>query len=192
MRAWRAVAGPLGLGMALAMAASGPARAGSLTAIVAGRSAITFVVREMNVPVEGRFARFTVQLDFDPASPAGAKATIDIDAASIDAGNAEANDEVVGRDWLDVRQFPQARFEATSFRALGGNRYEVNGKLAIKGHTREVTAPFTLVPQAGGAVIDGAFTLQRADFALGERSWSDFDTVANEIQVRFHFTAAGK
>ena len=41
-------------------------------------------------------------------------------------------------------------------------------------------------------LVDGAFVLKRADFAIGEGSWSDFGTVANEIQIKFHFLAKAK
>src|SRR5512137_947860 len=94
-----------------------------------GRSTVTFVYRQMNVPMEGRFARFAAQLKFDPAKPAAASAAIDIDLASIDAGSPEANDEVAGKLWFNTKNFPTARFVATGIRALGGNRYEASGKL---------------------------------------------------------------
>jgi len=62
--------------------------------------------------------------------------------------------------------------------------------MSIKGRTQTVTAPFTLNQQGSNAIVDGAFVLKRADFAIGEGSWSDFGTVANEIQIKFHFIAA--
>jgi polyisoprenoid-binding protein YceI len=65
--------------------------------------------------------------------------------------------------------------------------------MTIKGRTQNITAPFTFSPQGNTAIVDGAFVLKRADFAIGEGSWADFGTVANEIQIKFHFLAnAGK
>lgn len=52
-----------------------------------------------------------------------------------------------------------------------------------------MSAPFTFNPQG---LVDGAFVLKRADYAIGEGSWSDFGTVANEIQIKFHFLAKAK
>lgn len=169
-----------------------PSGAAELGAVAVDRSTIAFVAHQMNVPVEGRFGRFTVQLSFDPARPDAAKASVDIELASIDAGSDDANDTVVGRDWLAVKDFPQAHFVSSAFRASGANRYEVSGKLSIKGHTHDVTAPFTFTPQGNGGAIDGTLALKRADFAIGEGSWSDFGTVANEIQVRFHIVAGAR
>jgi hypothetical protein len=43
------------------------------------------------------------------------------------------------------------------------------------------------------AIFDGIFTLNRADFVLGEVAWADFRIVANEILIQFHLLAdAGK
>jgi polyisoprenoid-binding protein YceI len=157
------------------------------------KSALRFVYKQMGVPVGGSFNKFTVQLRFDPAQPSLAKVILDLDMSSIDAGSDEANDEVSAKPWFNTKAYPQAKFESTSFKALGGNKYEVSGKMQIKGRSRIVTAAFTFNPQVDSAVVDGAFTLKRADFAIGEGVWADYATVANEIQIKFHFIAnAGK
>ena len=69
-----------------------------------------------------------------------------------------------------------------------GNRYEVTGKMTIKGRTKDVTAPFTFKPEGPGGTFDGAFTLKRLDYAIGEGAWADTDTVANEVQVKFRIS----
>lgn len=153
---------------------------------------VSFTSKQMNVPVEGGFKTATAQISFDPAKPAAAKAQVDVDMASIDAGSKEADDEVKGRNWLAVGANPKASFVATSVKPLGGNRFEASGKLSIKGLSRDVTAPFTLTPNAGGAVFEGGFVLKRADFGIGQGVWADFETVANEIQIRFKLSAAAK
>lgn len=169
------------------------AQAVEYTAIQPDKSSLSFVYKQMGVPVDGSFKKFVVQLSVDPARLATAKAVFDLDLASIDAGSQEANDEVAGKAWFNTRAFPRARFESTAFKALGGNRYEVSGKMTIKGRTQPVSAVFTLNLQANSALVDGAFVLKRADYAIGEGSWSDFGIVANEIQIKFHFLAhAGK
>lgn len=169
------------------------ANAAEFTSIRTDKSALNFVYSQMGVPVDGHFKIFSAQFSFDPAKPAAANAVFDLDLASIDAGSEEANDEVAGKEWFNTKVFPQAKFISTSFKALGGNRYEVSGKMSIKGRTKIVTAPFTFGSQGNTAVVDGTFLLKRADFSIGEGTWSDFGTVANEIQIKFHFLAsAGK
>jgi polyisoprenoid-binding protein YceI len=142
------------------------------------------------VPVEGNFKRFTGVLDFDPAKPAAARATLAIDLASIDAGSDEANDEVAGKLWFNTKQFPTARFVATSVKPLGNNRFAVTGNMTIKGRTHVVSTPATFSQANGNAVLDGGFVLRRADYGIGEGMWATFDTVANEIQIKFRLVAA--
>jgi polyisoprenoid-binding protein YceI len=167
------------------LALTGHSRAADY-AVIADKSSLGFVFKQMGVPVDGRFRNFTARIRFDPATPAAAQAEIDLDLASIDAGSAEANDEVAGKGWFNTKAFPRARFVATGVKSLGGNRYEASGQLTIKGRTRDVVAPFTFAAQGNQGVFDGSFALKRADFAIGEGAWADFDTVANEVRIQFH------
>src|SRR3982750_4486059 len=72
------------------------------------KSRITCVSRQMNVPVEARFRKFTADINFDPARPETAKARIEIDMDSFDIDNAEVNDEAKDKAWFDARTFPKA------------------------------------------------------------------------------------
>lgn len=157
------------------------------------RSQITFTSRQMNVPVEAKFNKFTAQVSFDPAKPEVSKAAIEIDVASFDIGNDEINSEVQKREWFDVKNFPRASFVSSSVRALGGGRYEVRGPLALKGRTHDIVAPFTVKADAGGgSVFEGTFSIRRLQYSVGEGVWKHTDVVADEIQVRFRLHAGGK
>lgn len=169
-----------------------PAAAQRITAIDPVRSEIRFAGKQMGVPAEGRFARFTVQLDFDPAKLAASKAAIEIDLNSIDTGMAESDTEVKRKPWLNIAVFPSAKFVSTAIKALGTGRYEASGKLSIKGQTRDIVAPFSVRKDGAATVFEGAFTLLRLQFAVGEGPWADTDTVANEVQVRFKLTGLSK
>jgi polyisoprenoid-binding protein YceI len=146
----------------------------------------------MGVSVDGSFTRFAATLDFDPAKPEAGRATLDIELASIDAGGPDANDEVKGKNWFDVKQHPVARFVSGSVKPLGSNRFEVRGQMSIKGKTREVVAPFTLKPDGAGGLLEGSFTLKRLDYGIGTGAWGDTSVVADEVQIRFKLAVAGK
>ena len=154
------------------------------------KSRITCVSRQMNVAVEARFKKFSAQIAFDPARPAAGTARIEIETDSFDIDNAEINDEARGKQWFDARNFPRATFVAAGIKPLGGSRFEVRGPLTIKGRTSEVVAPFTYKEEAGTAVFDGAFPLKRLQYNIGEGVWKDTDTVADEVQIKFHIVVA--
>ncbi|MBI3715976.1 MAG: YceI family protein, partial [Betaproteobacteria bacterium] len=158
--------------------------------VLADKSTLVFQSKQMGVAVQGRFGKFATQMAFDPAKPEAAKITLTIDTASTDAGSKEANDEVVGKAWFNVKMFPTATFVSSAVKALGGGKFEVSGPLTIKGKTLPVKAPFTLKTEGANAVFDGSFTIKRTDYAIGEGPWADLDTVANEVLINFHVVAA--
>lgn len=159
-------------------------------AVQADKSTIVFAYKQMGVNMDGKFKKFSAQLSFDPAKAAAGKATLDLDLASIDTGSSEANAEVAGKQWFNTKAFPTAQFVSDSIKSLGGNRYEVGGKLSIKGRTQSVAAPTVMTLIGNDARFDGSFVLKRADFAIGEGPWADFGTVANEIQIKFSILAS--
>ncbi|HSD61067.1 MAG TPA: YceI family protein [Burkholderiales bacterium] len=171
------------------LVASAPARAVEFNAVQTDQSKLGFTVKQMGVPVDGKFRTFSAAIAFDPSRPEAAKADIQINLASVDAGSSEANEEVIGKQWFNVKAYPTASFVATGVKPLGGNRYELAGKLSIKGRTQDALAPFTFKQEGGRGIFDGSFVIKRADFAIGEGPWADFATVANEIPVRFHIVA---
>lgn len=165
------------------------AQALEYSAVQADKSALTFVSKQMGVPVNGKFPKFTAQIAFDPTKPEAGKVNLTIDLASIDAGSKDANDEVVGKEWFNVRAFPTAAFASTAMKSVGGGKYEVVGTLAIKGKTKPVTATFALKPEGNNGVFEGGFTLNRIDYAIGEGSWTDVSMVTNDVQVNFRIVA---
>ncbi|MGV8933309.1 MAG: YceI family protein [Gallionellaceae bacterium] len=150
------------------------------------KSKIVFVSKQMNVPVEGVFGKFSADVHINPAKAEKGKAQLEIELASIDAGNAEANDEVKGKNWFDVLTYPKASFVASSVKSLGVNKYEAVGKLSIKGKSIDIHVPFTMQEEKGMLNLDGVFAIKRLDFGIGSGLWSDTSVVANEVEIRFH------
>ena len=170
------------------MAVGAPA---SAAGIDYAKSEITFVSKQMNVPVQGRFRKFTANIDFDPRKPTAAKAEIEVDLASIDTGSQDADAEVGKKAWFHTSAFPTAKFVSGAVSQAGPDKYEARGKLSIKGIGQDVAAPFT-VKRAGDAVTyEGGFTLKRLQFKIGEGAWSDTETVADEVLVKFRIVTTG-
>ena len=180
------------LALILATALPLAAHAIEFTQVQTDKSAINFTYKQMGVSMDGKFKKFTSQLSFDPAKLATAKASLDVDLNSIDAGSSDADDEVAGKQWFNIKAFPTAHFESSAFKPLGGNRYEVAGKLTIKGKSQDVVAPLTYTAQGNNGVFDGSFTIRRGDFTIGEGPWAAFDVVANDIQIKFRIQATGR
>ena len=172
---------------ALAAALALPALAQAPQKVVAEKSQIRFAFRQMNVPVEGRFRKFDATVAFDPKKPEATKAEFEVDLGSIDLGNPEGETEARRKPWLNIDAFPKAKFVATTVKPAGPGKFEATGPLTIKGTTQNITAPFTLVDAGGMRTVEGQFALKRLQFKIGDGPWSDTDTVADEVTVRFKF-----
>lgn len=178
----------LALAMALPAGAEPPA-----AKLVADKSQIVFVSKQMGVPVEGTFKKFDAHVAFDPKKPEGGSVVLQIDTASAGFGVPMSDAELPKQPWFDAAHFPQASFQSSAIKALGEGRFEMAGKLTIKGTSKNVTVPVSIAPAPGGnyAVATGSLTIQRLDYKVGDGEWTDTSMVGNEVQVRFRFTLAG-
>ena len=164
------------------MAAAGGA---SAQGVLIDRSEIRFIGKQMGASVEGKFRKWKANVDFRPKELAKSKAEFEIELASIDLASEETEAEVRRPLWFDTAKYPVARFTSSAMKDLGGNRYEIAGKLSIKGVTKDVVIPVVLKKDAAGnSVAEGQFALKRLDYKIGDGIWSDTDTVANDVGVR--------
>jgi len=171
MKPWRWGA-VLVLGSVVAMAAQAQQK------LVPAQSDITFVSKQMGVPVEGHFRKFDGQIAFDPAKPATSKISFTVDTASATLGVRETDAELPKADWFNVPKFPQALFQSSSVKAMGGGKFEVAGKLSIKGVSADVVVPVALTQSGAVTTATGSFPIKRLTFKIGENEWSDTSTVA--------------
>lgn len=179
-------------GVLASLALVSASHAASYEQVLPEQSRIGFGFQQMGVAMEGSFRRFASELKFDPAVPAEARATIEVEIGSVDTGSDEGDEEVARKTWFNTGEFPVARFESTAVKALGGDRYEVAGTLTIKGTTRDVVVPARFTPQGDVGVFEGELGIRRGDFSIGEGAWRAFDVVANEVVIKFRIAAAAR
>jgi polyisoprenoid-binding protein YceI len=159
--------------------------------LAAAQSEIAFTSRQMGVPVDGKFTRFDAQLTFDPKKPETSKVAFTVDLTSVSIGSAEVETELAKPGWFDTKKQPQATFQSTAFKPAGGGKYDVSGKLAIKGQSQDVVVPVTVQQSGSNATATGSFTLKRLAYKIGDGEWNDTSIVADEVQVRFKLALTG-
>lgn len=153
------------------------------------KSSITATFKQMNVPAEGKFKKFNARIEFDAAKPDASKANVDIDITSFDLGDPMFNSEVMKKDWFNAPQFPQASFNSTSMKPLAADKFDVAGKLTIKGKTADVHFPMTVKKEGSSYLFEGALPIKRLTFNIGEGEWKDTGVVADEVTIKFRVTA---
>ena len=159
--------------------------------LVPAQSEIVFVSKQMGVPVEGRFQKFNAKIVFNPSKPDQASIAFTVDMASATLGVKETDAELPKAEWFNTAKFAQATFQSTSVKALGAGKFEVAGKLSIKGATQQVLVPVTLTQAGANTTATGAFAIKRLAFKIGDNEWSDTSMVADEVQVKFKFALTG-
>ena len=156
------------------------ARAGDY--VQAAGSSLQFAGTYQGEAFSGRFPGFATTLRFDPKQLADARLDVTIPLASATTGNEEYDGELRGASFFDSKRFPQARYVATKFRALGGNRYAADGALTLHGVSKPVTLAFTWTPGAQ-PVLAGKATVNRLAFGVGGGDWADTGLIPDAISV---------
>lgn len=159
--------------------------------IVPAQSEVAFVSKQMGVAVQGKFERFDGQIAVDPARPESGKVAFTVDLGSVAIGTPETLVELRKPEWFDTAKSPSATFQSTSIKSLGSGRVDVVGKLTIKGISKEIHVPMTLVQQGDTLKASGEFTIKRLDYRIGAGEWGDTGLVADEVVVRPRLTLQG-
>ncbi|HET6914239.1 MAG TPA: YceI family protein [Rhodanobacteraceae bacterium] len=97
-------------------------------------------------------------IGFDEDDWSTAKVIADVDAASVDFGDADWNDAVTGKRFLDAKNYPLAHFESTSVTKIDAQHGTMQGNLMLRGITHQLEIPFTL-NRIGATIFAGMQTL---------------------------------
>ena len=125
----------------------------ALAQMQAASSEISFTTRQMGVPVEGKFSKFSAQVALDPKRPESGSVAFSIDTGSARFNSPELDAELPKATWLNVPKFPLASFQSSAIRATGLGHFEVTGVLSIKGAARELVGPVQLLQSAASGPL---------------------------------------
>jgi polyisoprenoid-binding protein YceI len=166
----------------LLAALAGAGQASAADYIQLKGSSLGFSGKYQDEAFNGTFPGFVTTLRFDPAKLAGAKLDVSIPLATATTRNADYDTELRGSAFFNSGKFPQARYSAVKFRALGGNRFAADGMLSLRGVSKPVTLSFTWTPGAK-PVLSGTAVVKRLEFGIGTGDWADVGVIPNEIKV---------
>lgn len=155
---------------------------------VAKGGRLGFKVTVNGEAVSGSFGNWDADISFDPEQldKSSIKATIAL--ASVNSGDSGRDDMLRGDDFFGTSS-PTARFTANRIRAKGGNRYEAQGALQMKGVSKPVTLAFSLDITKDQARAAGTARFDRRDFGIGTGQFSDTGTISGDVTVDFAFRA---
>jgi polyisoprenoid-binding protein YceI len=144
---------------------------GQVLVPVEDQSSIKFRIKNLGFNVTGSFKGLQGKINFNPDNLAASAMEVTVQAKSVNTGIDMRDNHLRKEEYLDVKNFPLIRFVSTKITpsSKSGTLF-MFGKLTIKNVTREISFPFTAVPQLDGFLFTGEFRINRIDFGVGESS----------------------
>jgi len=152
---------------------------------VGAGSALGFSTSWSGVAVEGRFPRWTADIRFSPEALEQSALTVNVQLGSVASDDAQRDEALLGEEWFNAAQFPQAVFKATGFERTGDDRYRAKGTLTLRGKTSPVTLDFSLRIRGDRAEAEGSALLDRTVFGVGQGEFAATDQIPAAVTVKF-------
>jgi polyisoprenoid-binding protein YceI len=169
--------------------AAAPAATGSNWVVNKAASSITFKSNFDGEDFQGKFNSWDAQISFDPKNVAAAKVTATINTGSAKTGDPSQDESLPTSQWFDVAKFPRATFTSTSWKDLGGGKYQVAGNLTLHGVTQPVVLPISLAINGNTAKASGVISIDRSKFGVGGGQFRSSETIPYAVQVALAVTA---
>ena len=156
----------------LLVVAAVPLFAADTYTIDKNHSDVSFQIRHFASKVRGRFTDFEGTVQADPSKPETSSVAFTIKTASIDTDNADRDNHLRTADFFDAAKSPDITFRSTKITPAGKDKFDVTGKLTIRGVTKEVMIPVVYLGSAkdpGGndrASFELAIKLNRKDYGI--------------------------
>lgn len=121
--------------------------------------------------VTGSFKGIQGTIKFIPENLGASTFEVTVDAKTVNTGINLRDNHLRKEEYFDVKKYPAIRFVSVRITPSSktGTLF-MFGRLTIKNVTREVSFPFTALPQDGGYLFSGEVKINRIDFGVGESS----------------------
>ena len=195
----------LALAAAISLAAGAPSGAATW-GVDQAHTEVNFSVKHFFTPVTGSFEDFEIQLDYDADNPANSSVEVKIPVTSINTGNEKRDNHLRWGDWFEAEKYPYITFKSTSVKSNGNGQLVARGQLTIKGESREVDLPITLlgkqdIPEQmqemlGGtkqvASFEASTSVDRGDYGVGVGNWAATMVVGGDVSIEILLEAHRK
>jgi polyisoprenoid-binding protein YceI len=131
--------------LAVLILAAAPVFAAETFTVDKVHSNAQFTIRHLMSKVTGKFTDVEGAVQVDRAKPEASAVEFKIKTASIDTANKQRDDHLRSPDFFDAANNPEITFKSTKMKATGKDSYQVTGTLTIRGVSKEITVPVTLL-----------------------------------------------
>lgn len=138
-------------------------------------AAVQFRIQHLGYSwLHGRFNDFSGEFSYDEDNPGAARATVVINASSLDTNHAERDKHLRSDDFLDVAKYPEIRFVSTKYQPSSAGKGMLYGNLTLHGVTKPVAINLTKIGEGqdpwGGyrAGFEGTTEINRSDYGVSK------------------------
>jgi polyisoprenoid-binding protein YceI len=150
-------------------------------------SKISFVVKTRLMRVDAVFASWTGKLSMDPAKLNTLALALNVAAPSIDSGSGLKNNEIKGKNFFDVEEFPKITLVSTKVTAAGPGQCQAKASFTLRGITKGVTIPLTVQLDGNGqGAVKGEYNIDRKDYGITHNTFMNpiEDTVVISLDLK--------
>ena len=154
-------------------------------------SAVYFDINHTFATVRGQFEEFSATVRFDPENMSMSSVSFNVSTKSVNTGITQRDNHLRSEEFFEVNNFPSMTFQSTGLKQKEGNQYTLEGKLSIKGITKEVAVPLTYLgkrenPFKPGQMVAGfeaRFSIDRLDYQVGTGKFLEMGVIGNKVDI---------
>lgn len=148
-----------------------------------------FVGSKVTDSHDGGWEQFSGAITVPNGEVVGGSVELTIQMGTIFADADRLTNHLRSDDFFSAAQFPEASFRSTNIVAgEGENVYNVTGTLTIKGTSKDVTFPATIVVADGNVKADAEFAINRQLWGISYTGMPD-DLIRDEVVIKFSIDA---
>jgi polyisoprenoid-binding protein YceI len=149
-------------------------------------SSVTWHASKVTGSHFGKVPISSANLDYADGKITGGTFEMDMKNLTVeditDAGsNAKLTGHLKSDDFFSVEKYGKSTLKIKSVKSTGGNNHEITGDLTIKGITKPVTFPATVITNNGTITTTAEIKFDRTHYDIKYRSGSYFEDLADKL-----------
>lgn len=152
-------------------------------------SYIRFTGDQAGASFDGEWQDWSASMRFDAEQLEDSVFDVTIRTTAVETGDDDRDSTIVGTEWFDTANYPEAHYRTSSFTALGNVGFTAEGQLIVKDSTADVALEFTVQQEGERRILMGFARVERLALDLGTGEWEDTTWVSNEVTVSVRVAA---
>lgn len=152
-------------------------------------SYIRFTGDQAGASFDGEWQDWSASMRFDAEQLEDSVFDVTIRTVAVETGDDDRDSTIVGAEWFDTANYPEAHYRTSSFTALGNVGFTAEGQLIVKDSAADVALEFTVQREGERRILMGFARVERLALGLGTGEWEDTTWVSNEVTVSVRVAA---